>query len=308
MDTGEEQVKEIHPLILKENMKNENSLLYWIRAARPGTWLVSISPVLIGTAIAISMNSYSTRYTLAIMLASLLIQIGTNLANDYYDGLKGADEHRVGPRRLSQDANISLTSVRVGFIGVLGLAAIIGIALVYRGGWPILAIGVSSLFFAVFYTKGRFALAYTGLADLICFLYFGPIAVAGTAYLHTLTWSKEAFILGCIPGALSVAILTVNNIRDRASDAKVNKRSLVVRFGKGFGLAEYSLAHIASILCLFWAGLYYSLLWAPVSLYLIIQVHHERALNTVLKQTAIFLFLICLSLSMNILAIYVSNA
>jgi 1,4-dihydroxy-2-naphthoate octaprenyltransferase len=168
----------------------------------------------------------------AALLGALLIQIGTNLANDYYDHLRGGDtEDRVGPLRVTQAGLIPPESVRNGAFLVLGLALLMGVYLVWVGGWPVVAIGLASLICAIAYTGGPFPLAYHGLGDLFVFVFFGLVAVGGTFWVQALRLPGEVLVAGTGMGFLSTAILVVNNFRDLGTDARAGKRTLAVRLG-----------------------------------------------------------------------------
>jgi 1,4-dihydroxy-2-naphthoate octaprenyltransferase len=165
-------------------------------------------------------------------LGALLIQIGTNLANDYYDHLRGGDsEDRVGPLRVTQAGLIPPDTVRNATYTVLGLAMLLGIYLVWIGGIPILVIGIASLICAVAYTGGPFPLAYNGLGDLFVFLFFGLAAVGGTYWVQAHAFGPEVLLAGAGMGALATAILVVNNLRDIETDARAGKRTLAVWLG-----------------------------------------------------------------------------
>ena len=212
----------------------------WIQAARPKTLPAAIAPVLIGTAMAFADNAGHWLSAIAAMLGAIFIQIGTNLANDYFDYKKGTDTHeRLGPTRVTQAGLVSPKATRNATIVAFGLAFIIGVYLVYRGGPPIVAIGLLSILFGVAYTGGPFPLAYIGVADLFVLIFFGPVAVGGTYYVQTLRITSDVVIAGLAPGFLSIAILSVNNLRDIESDRKGNKRTLAVRFGQTFTRYEY---------------------------------------------------------------------
>jgi 1,4-dihydroxy-2-naphthoate octaprenyltransferase len=176
---------------------------------------------------------------LAALMGALLIQVGTNLANDYYDHLRGGDTgDRVGPVRVTQAGLIPPTTVRNGAFLVLGLAFLLGIYLVWVGGLPIVVVGLASLVCAVAYTGGPFPLAYHGLGDLFVFVFFGLVAVGGTYWVQALALEPEVLLAGAGAGALATALLVVNNLRDIETDAQVGKRTLAVRLGPGGTKAE----------------------------------------------------------------------
>jgi 1,4-dihydroxy-2-naphthoate octaprenyltransferase len=169
----------------------------------------------------------------AALVGALLIQIATNLANDYFDNARGADtEERVGPVRVTAAGLVPPAAVKRAMLATLAAAFLVGVYLVTVGGWPVVVIGLVSLVLAVAYTGGPYPLAYNGLGDVFVFVFFGLVAVAGTYYVQALSFPAEAWWLGAGTGALSTAILVVNNLRDLATDAKVGKRTLAVRLGR----------------------------------------------------------------------------
>ena len=220
----------------------------WMDAARPKTLGASIAPVVLGTALASRDGHHDALVALLIVVAALAIQIGTNFCNDYCDFKRGADRNRVGPIRATQAGLVSPEAMKMAAILSFALALFVGIFLVWRGGTPILAIGLISIACGALYTAGPYPLAYVGLGDLFVLIFFGPVAVAGTYYLQALTWSSDAWMLGLMPGFLSVGILVVNNLRDRESDCIAHKRTLVVLFGEKFGRLEYACCLAASAL------------------------------------------------------------
>src|SRR3990167_2718860 len=220
--------------MLNQSLKN------WLLAIRPKTLPAAVAPVLMGTAMALGDGIGHIPAALVCLLTALLLQIGTNLANDYYDFQKGADtQERVGPTRVTQAGLIPPDQVKAAFIGIFALAALASIYLVTRGGWPIAVLGVAAIFSGIFYTAGRYPLGYLGLGDLLVFFFFGPVAVAGTYYVQSLELNSAIVFAGFAPGLMSVAVLTVNNLRDIDSDRKSGKNTLAVRFGRGFALSEY---------------------------------------------------------------------
>ena len=204
-------------------------------ASRPKTLATSIAPVIVGSAFAISDNNYDLKIFMYTLFAAILIQVGTNFANDLYDYIKGADnDERVGPLRTVQAKLISVRSMKYLMIGAFSMAILCGIPLVIRGGYPILIIGLVSIASGYAYTAGPYPLGYNGWGDLFVFCFFGPIAVCGTYFLQTLSFSMEPMIAGLILGCLSVTLLCVNNIRDAETDKKVGKRTLAVRISPQF--------------------------------------------------------------------------
>ena len=214
----------------------------WLLAARPKTLTAAVAPVLVGTGLAAHDGVLAAVPALAALLGAILIQIGTNLANDYYDFVRGGDTgERVGPVRVTQAGLIPPPAVRRAMILVLVAAMLPGAYLVAVAGWPIVWIGLASLACAVLYTGGPYPLAYHGLADVFVFVFFGLVAVGGTYYVQALWWPADALLAGAGLGALSTALLVVNNLRDIETDARAGKRTLAVRLGRAGTRAEYVL-------------------------------------------------------------------
>lgn len=217
-----------------------SGLRAWVLAARPKTLTAAIGPVLAGTGLAAFHGSFRAGPALAALVGAMLIQIGTNFANDYYDFLRGGDTvDRVGPVRVTQAGILPPETVRRGMIVVLAAAMLVGVYLVWVAGWPIVWIGLASVACAVIYTGGPFPLAYHGMGDVFVFVFFGLVAVGGTYYVQALAWPADAVLAGAGLGALNTAILVVNNLRDVGTDRAAGKRTLAVRLGVGGTRAEY---------------------------------------------------------------------
>lgn len=220
----------------------------WLWAARPKTLAAAVAPVLVGTAMAVEAGVTHAGAAVGALLGAILIQIGVNYHNDYSDYLQGADtEERVGPMRVTQAGLVTPATMRRATIAVFVAAVAVGGYLIYRGGWPILAIGGASIGAAVWYSAGRYSLAALGLADLFVFLFFGPVAVGGTYYVQALALPWEVVVAGAGPGLLSVGILLVNNIRDVQQDRAAGKQTLVVRFGRRFGIMLYTFCVVGAL-------------------------------------------------------------
>lgn len=221
----------------------------WWLAIRPKTLWAAFVPVVVGTAIAAEQGSLHWPSALLACIGALSIQIGTNLVNDYADFERGADTHdRKGPIRVTQSGLLTPGTVLAGTALAFGLALGAGIYLIYRGGWPILLVGVLSIVSGILYTAGPKPLGYLGLGDLFVLLFFGPVAVAGTHYVQALSLSWTAVAAGLGPGLLSVALLSVNNLRDVEEDLRAGKRTLAVRFGARFARWEYVTSVVAAAL------------------------------------------------------------
>lgn len=204
----------------------------WILASRPKTLTAAAAPVVAGTGLAAHRGTEAALPALAALVGALLIQITTNLANDYYDFVHGGDTHeRVGPLRVTQAGLLSPKAVKWGTAVTAGAALLVGIYLAWVGGWPIIVAGLASLACAVLYTGGPYPLAYHGLGEVFVFIFFGLIAVGGTLWVQGGVYPADALLVGVAMGALITDILVVNNLRDIDTDARTGKRTLAVRLG-----------------------------------------------------------------------------
>ena len=219
------------------------TLRAWLLASRPATLPAAAVPVLVGAAAAVHEGASFRPFVFGMTLAAaLLIQVGTNFANDYSDFHRGADHAgRLGPTRVTQSGLIPAEAVRTGIIVAFGAAALLGGWLAWIGGWPIIAIGVASILCGLAYTGGPWPFGYHGLGDLFVFLFFGIIAVTGTAYLQSGGWSGLALAVSVPVGLLVTNILVVNNLRDLPTDRDAGKRTLAVRIGDGATRVQYAL-------------------------------------------------------------------
>ncbi|MGC1879281.1 MAG: 1,4-dihydroxy-2-naphthoate polyprenyltransferase [Rhabdochlamydiaceae bacterium] len=217
-----------------------NTLQIWAYATRPKTLVIGISPVLIGTTLALSQGVFNPTVFLFTLLTTLCIQIGTNLANDYFDFIKGSDTtERKGFMRVVQAGLVLPATMKKVVTAVFAIAILCGCYLIWIGGLPIAILLSLSIALGVLYTGGPFPLAYLGLGEIFAFLFFGPIAVLGTYYLQTGIFCKEALIIGLSPGAFSMAILIINNVRDVDEDRLASKKTIAVRLGRAFGKYLY---------------------------------------------------------------------
>jgi 1,4-dihydroxy-2-naphthoate polyprenyltransferase len=270
----------------------------WIMASRPKTLTAAIAPVLTGIGLAAFHGVLVWLPAGAAMLGAVLIQIGTNLANDYYDFVRGGDtDERIGPVRVTQAGILPPAAVLRGTIVVLAAATLVGAYLVSVAGWPIVWIGVTSIACAVLYTGGPFPLAYHGLGDVFVFIFFGLVAVGGTYYVQALEWPGDAILAGVGLGALNTAILVVNNLRDIETDTKAGKRTMAVRLGERGTRAQYVLmlliaavAPIAGVVMYDWPlAVLLSLGFAPLCarpLRTVLTFHDPRELLPALGGTA----------------------
>lgn len=213
----------------------------WIQAARPKTLPAAVVPVALGSALAWADGGFLWWPATLCLAFALLIQIGTNFANDYYDFVKGADTaERIGPARAVASGWIAPGVMRGATLATFALAFAIGCLLIPYGGPGLLAVGVLSILCGIAYTGGPYPLGYNGLGDVFVFLFFGLVATGFTYFVQVGGWSLEAWALGCVPGALATNLLVVNNLRDVTTDRVAGKRTLVVRLGVRFGVAEYA--------------------------------------------------------------------
>jgi len=288
------------------------SFAAWVLAARPRTLPVSLAPVLVGSAVAVHEGGAAWLPALAAAVGALLLQIGSNLANDVFDHEAGVDhEGRLGPPRAAQLGLLSPGALRAGMWLVFALACIVGLYLAARGGWPIVATGLVSIAAAIAYTGGPWPFGYHGLGDLAVFVFFGVVAVVGTTYVQGLELSALALAASVPVGCLATAILVVNNLRDVDTDAASGKRTLAVRLGRSGARAEYmALVALAyASLPVFWLGLGASvfvllpLVSLPIALGNVRVVREAvdgPALNACLARTAQLVFLFSLLFSIGL--------
>lgn len=202
-------------------------------ATRPKTLPAAIVPVWVGCVLAWKLTGkFDPLLAGCTLFGAISIQIATNFFNDAIDAAKGADtERRTGPKRVTASGLLSQRAVMMAGGIFLLLATVCGLVLYSAVGWPILAIGIPSLYLAFGYTGGPFPLAYRGMGELFVIVFFGLVAVSGTVFVQTMEWRPEAFLLGGQIGLLSAVLISINNLRDREEDATTGKRTLAVRFG-----------------------------------------------------------------------------
>lgn len=218
----------------------------WFGVCRPYSLFISASPVLAG--LLVLGNVPNILVAVATLLCAMSLQVFSNLVNDYYDFVRGCDKAgRSGPQRPLAEGIVNERQMRTACIVALSVALLLGAYLVWVGGWVILLIGVLSALFAWMYTATRFSLAYLGVADIVCFLFYGPVASAGTVYLQVAEFSLAAFYAGCACGCIAVCVLASNNIRDIEDDRAVGKRTFPVRFGRIAALVGVATILLASV-------------------------------------------------------------
>ena len=275
----------------------------WILASRPHTLPASLAGVVAGLGVALgggmsgagaSGAAFRPDTAIECILAALLLQVFANLANDLSDFGRGADTpDRLGPTRAVAAGLISPRAMKAGMFAVAAVTAADGLLLTLAGGPAILALGIAAVIAALAYTGGPWPFGYKGLGELFVFAFFGPVCVVGTAYLQSGRFDPLYLVAAVPAGAFGVAILTTNNLRDVDTDRSAGKRTLAVRFGRGFARAEYVVsclaAWLAAVACAAWHPLALATLaLVPATLPLLRTVMADgdpRRLNVVLKQT-----------------------
>ncbi|MBX0285319.1 1,4-dihydroxy-2-naphthoate polyprenyltransferase [Haloarcula salinisoli] len=228
----------------------------WLMAARPQTLPAGAAPVVVGAGLAVHAGVFEPLVALAALVGALLIQVGTNFANDYYDAVKGADtDEREGFTRVTAGGLIEPAAVKRAMVLTYALAVVVGVALVAIGGVPIVVVGLSGIAAGILYTGGPLPYGYRGLGDLFVFVYFGLVAVTGTYYVQAVasnpaigtfpttlppgTVPVDAVVASLPAAGLSTAILVVNNVRDRETDMAAGKKTLAVYLGYGPSRVEF---------------------------------------------------------------------
>ncbi len=269
----------------------------WINAARPKTLTAAIAPIAVGTALAFSHDALRWDAALVALLGAMLIQIGTNYANDLFDFLKGTDTaERLGPTRVTSAGMVTTRQMAVATALAFSLAFVVGLYLVAITGWPLLVLGLVCILCGVLYTGGPFPLAYNSLGDVFVFVFFGLIATAGTYYVQAQVVHPMALFYGVSVGALGTAILIVNNLRDRDGDRLSGKITTAVRLGpkrtRIFYVCALALGYAPAVLAPSlglgpWTTLL-ALVTLPLAIKLVraVWVTDGAALNAVLGRTA----------------------
>ncbi len=227
--------------------KKQSPAKLWIAGARLRTLPLAIAPVLIGWGAAASIQSFKAPLAILALVVALALQIGVNYANDYSDGIRGTDEFRVGPLRLTGSKSVRPELVKYVAFGFFGLAAIAGLAIVViTGFWWLLAVGAAAIVAAWFYTGGKSPYGYSGLGEIAVFIFFGLVATMGTAFVQIGSFDANSLFGGAAVGLFASAVLMINNIRDIAQDKLAGKRTLAVKVGKKWAM-----------------GYFFAMLWAP---------------------------------------------
>ncbi len=290
----------------------------WLMAARVRTLPAAVAPVLVGTAVAVTEGDFRAGAFVAALLGALLIQVGTNLSNDYSDARRGADtEDRLGPVRVTAGGLVPPRTVLLWTWLTFGAAVLCGLYLVAVAGWELLVVGVLSIAAGVLYTGGPRPYGYEGLGEVFVFLFFGVAAVAGSAFAQLSRWPWEAFALAVPVGLLATAILVVNNVRDLDTDRRAGKRTLAVRLGRAGARRLYAACVLGALGALVPAaaaevvdeGSAAPLLWllplvlAPLALALTRTVREHAdgpTLNAALARTALLQLGVCVLLALGV--------
>lgn len=272
----------------------QNSVRAWVLAARPKTLSAALIPVFTASALAASHDRFVLIPALLCLLFAAIMQIAANFINDLFDYLRGTDgTDRLGPERACAQGWISPHAMRVGIAVVIPVACLCGLALLLYGGWWLIGIGVACVVFAFLYTT---LLSYCGLGDLLVWVFFGLVPVVGTYYVQALDLCPEVWWLAAAGGLVTDTLLVLNNYRDRDTDRRAGKRTLIAVFGERFGSMLYILSGLAGCACAVALAAYghtamlYILLPYLVlhvtTWHTMVSIHSGRALNRVLGLTS----------------------
>jgi 1,4-dihydroxy-2-naphthoate octaprenyltransferase len=227
-----------------------SELKLWIKGARLRTLPLAVAPILIGAGTAQIAGKFNLGYVLLALAVALFLQIGVNYSNDYSDGIRGTDDNRKGPARLTGGGFVPPKQVRNAAFASFGIAAVFGLVItVLTQQWWFVGVGVVCILAAWFYTGGKKPYGYAGLGEVIVFIFFGLVATIGTDYIQTLEITFLSVLGGAAAGCFATAVLLINNIRDIDTDRLSGKKTLSTRIGKNVSL-----------------GLFVVLTWAPFSL------------------------------------------
>lgn len=232
----------------------------WIQGARLRTLPLAVAPIILAASLAYAVKSFSLPLTLLALTVALFLQIGVNYANDYSDGIRGTDENRVGPLRLTASGKVPAHRVKNAAFLCFACAACAGAAAIFISGkWIFFLFGFFSILAAWFYTGGKHPYGYAGFGEIVVFLFFGILATWGTYYLQSDVQSQEIWFLATGMGLFAVAVLLANNIRDIPTDAASGKRTLAVRIGASYSRLLYTLCVLVPIAISLLLALIYSL-------------------------------------------------
>ncbi len=250
--------------------ENLSPVQIWLHAIRPKTLFASISPIIVGSAVAQHEGGFDALTAIVALAVALLLQITSNLANDYFDFKRGADAKRVGPLRVMQAGLVTARQMQMAIGLTIALSIICGLYLVYQGGWPIFIAGLAAVICAVAYTGGPFPLGYHGLGDLFVFIFFGLVGVAGSAYVQTGNLTAFAIWASIPIACIATCIIVANNLRDIETDRAANKHTLATRLGRSGTILEYralfAIAYLVPLVMAVFMDVPWAWLAIPVSL------------------------------------------
>ena len=285
----------------------------WVEGARLRTLPLAIAPVAIGAGAADSVQAFDLTLTLVALAVALFLQIGVNFANDYSDGIRGTDDYRVGPLRLTGSKSVKPEAVKLAAFAFFGLAAVSGLAIVLiTGFYWLIAVGVAAIVAAWFYTGGKNPYGYAGLGELAVFVFFGLVATIGTAFIQIGFIEFNAVLGGIASGLFASAVLMVNNIRDIETDKLASKKTLAVMLGKKSATALYLLMIWLPFLILaFFVLLYpatlmgfFALLLVFPATMIVLSAKTAKELILVLKLTSFASLAYALSLSAGLFLVF----
>ncbi|MFA6831042.1 MAG: 1,4-dihydroxy-2-naphthoate octaprenyltransferase [Bacteroidaceae bacterium] len=295
--------------------KKPNITKSWILASRPKTLMGALAPVVIASALALNQLTLNWCIALICALFAICMQIVANFINDLVDFKKGSDRgDRLGPKRACAQGWISAKSMLFGSIFMSVIASLLGLTLLFWGGWELIVIGVSCILFAFLYSTGPYPLSYYGFGDILVLLFFGFVPVCTTYYLMCGNLSGDAWLMGAAIGIMTDALLILNNYRDIEEDIKSGKRTIIVRMGKEFGYRCYfATGYIALMLTFFTSGSHLTVLIVVLYLhtraskqfrkideaYTMTRQEKGKALNKLLGQTALTIILFAVAVAID---------
>ena len=288
-------------------------LKLWVEGARLRTLPLAIAPVAIGAGAADSVQAFDLTLSLLALAVALSLQIGVNYANDYSDGIRGTDDYRVGPLRLTGSKSVKPEAVKLAAFAFFGLAAAAGLAIVLiTGMFWLIAVGLAAIVAAWFYTGGKSPYGYAGLGELAVFVFFGLVATIGTTFIQVGFIEFNAVLGGIASGLFASAVLMVNNIRDIETDKLASKKTLAVMLGKRIAtglflvmiwvpfviLALFTLLYPATLM-----GFFSLLLVAPATL-IVLTAKTAKELILVLKLTSFSALAYALALAAGLFIVF----
>jgi 1,4-dihydroxy-2-naphthoate octaprenyltransferase len=285
-------------LTMEQNLVKLNAFNWnaWMLAIRPRTLPAAAAGVVMGAALSWHDGYFQLDAVLVCLFTALLLQIGSNLANDVFDFQRGTDTaERLGPTRVTQAGMLTPRQVKVGMALVFAVAGLSGLYLAWLGGWVIIILGIAAIISAIAYTGGPFPIGYHGLGDIFVFIFFGLASVAGTYYIQAGSISPAVWWMTIPPGLIITAILVVNNLRDLENDRKAGKHTMAVRLGEKGTKLQYVICMVIAYLVLFPVAYTGLIPWAALTAWLslplaiqgtkVVLTQKGRPLNAALAKT-----------------------